>query len=410
MSFGVLGNYILRLKFGEQDVNINPDSIIDFSVVEYLNRFLPSLVFKVKDPSGVLTHFTRMDSQYNVITVTFSLTDSVEESKEMKFRVYRRFPESRFETSGVIQFECLLDVKNAFSPEFERGWSDKSIYEILTQLSEEMGFSENNIDERLNEVYSLVQPGWTNVQFLKYLYGYLSSVNREYAYLAFADCPIVPFRETSGIWGERKRFNFTSLTKLLRQPVKFEFANISERNGDTYPVYTFEMADNLELLGSLGVNNQRFGYFKFETGEYINGNLQLPDVDFVSLSRYFAHDSIKKTEGPTYRYLGRTNDFIKDYTNSVKSKYYKRLNSLVKVWIGTDGIPNASPGDIIKLVYLKSFSGESIFSYQYSGFWLIERVVHNFSGTYYTMLLLTRPGYDTDLNTTFVSSENYRKS
>jgi hypothetical protein len=85
------------------------------------------------------------------------------------------------------------------------------------------------------------------------------------------------------------------------------------------------------------------------------------------------------------------------------------------MWIHSDGNNSVSPGNIVKVVFPETSQkdsisqSDSISSYQYSGFWLVEQVKHRFGSTYTTSLLLTRPGFDTDQTTTFVKAKSIKR-
>ena len=82
---------------------------------------------------------------------------------------------------------------------------------------------------------------------------------------------------------------------------------------------------------------------------------------------------------------------------------------LVKMWITTQGIPNIVPGQVIQTFLSFDQEGGQLASYQFSGLWLVERVVHNFGDHFLTKLLLTRSGIDTDVDNTLLAASNARQ-
>ena len=106
---------------------------------------------------------------------------------------------------------------------------------------------------------------------------------------------------------------------------------------------------------------------------------------------------------------GRGNAFTTDFMGPIKSSYGNRLINLVKMWITTQGLPNAVPGQTVQVFFPHGATGEDLYSYQYSGYWLVERVVHNFGDAFITKLLLTRHGLDTDKETSLLPAIKKKK-
>jgi len=78
------------------------------------------------------------------------------------------------------------------------------------------------------------------------------------------------------------------------------------------------------------------------------------------------------------------------------------------MWITTIGLSNMTPGKVVQVFFPHGADAGNLYSYQYSGYWLVERVVHNIGDTFMTKLLLTRNGLDTDKETTLLKSTNKR--
>lgn len=400
MSLGISGVYQMRLKIGDIDVPITPNNVTRFEITEYLDRFLPTIYINFRDTSGFLTHLTHFDSRYNTLTVSFSNDSNIDAQKDIKFKVFRRKPESIVQMSNDVSINGVLDVKNIFSPNYERGWELKSIEEIINEISAEIGFTTTQINVGLTQPVSIVQPNWTNSQFLNYLCDNVACTNGDFAFFAFVDIP--GFLKT--------RLNFMSLTNLLKQKSVQTFINLSEvKNSDDMPIYSYNIIDSYDLVAHLGIEKQTYGYFDYLTGEYITRTIDLEDADFVSLSNYYAYDSNDSIGGLSQNLIGTTNRFSLDYEPVARGNYYKKINSLVKIWIHSSGTNKINPGNIVKIIFPETSQGESISSYQYSGYWLVEQIKHTFGSTYITSLLLTRPGFDTDQTTTFVKAKKIKK-
>jgi hypothetical protein len=162
---------------------------------------------------------------------------------------------------------------------------------------------------------------------------------------------------------------------------------------DLLPIYNFEGVENFELLNILGIGEQKFTYFNYETGEQIDHDMDL-DAMGVSMTEHVGCDSQIGTEGVSQNTLGRTTDFITDFDSLMQGRYAKKVNSLVKQWVTTRGVTDICCGDIVLVMQSIAADPSAIMDYQHSGYWLVERVVHHISKTYATKMLLTRPGVD----------------
>jgi hypothetical protein len=388
-QLGIAGNYRLRVRIGKQDVTVSPESFTAIDIIEYIDRILPAFTVTFKDARGILTHKTLTDSMHNTMTFSFAMDNETPyEGKDMRFRIYRRKPEMYTEIANMVKFTGLLDVPNVFSPQYQKGWVKTSIQSILEDIGASMGIASYRFDPGLTQVVSIVQPQWNNAMFLQYLADRVAQSFGETGYFAFVDV------DTKG----DPRLNFRSLTSLLKQQAKKVIKMTKMPDGIMMPLYNFEGIDNFEPLNILGIGKQSYSYFNWMTGVQVDDEIPIEEAIFTSLSKYFAHDPTINTVGITQQELGRTNEMVPDWKPVLKGRYYKKINSLVKQWITTMGTTELSCGDLIKVVFTEDPA--EMMNYQYTGFWMIERIVHHISNTYLTKLLVTRPGVDSEVDTT----------
>ena len=71
-----------------------------------------------------------------------------------------------------------------------------------------------------------------------------------------------------------------------------------------------------------------------------------------------------------------------------------------QMWADTWGLQNLQPGTVVLVMFPAGLG--NIADYQYNGLWMVERVLHNFGGSYYTRMLLTRNGMDTSQYTSLL--------
>jgi hypothetical protein len=177
---------------------------------------------------------------------------------------------------------------------------------------------------------------------------------------------------------------------------------------DQRPIFEYYIFDNYKLYGIFGAREQKYSYFDYATSQYISNTERAQN--YTSLSDFFLIDKNDTTDSNEINDTGRSNDFTSDFKGKIKNDYGNRLVSLAKMWITTQGLPNAVPGQIVQLFFPHGVAGDNLYSYQYSGYWLVERVVHNLGDTFLTKLLLTRHGLDTDKSTSLIPATLKKRS
>ena len=393
---GIAGNYQLRIQFGEQDIDWTPMSFTAIEVFEYIDRMLPSFRVTFKDPTGFLTNKLMIDATRGQLRLVFSGAWDMAKEKDMSFRVYRRFAEKLTDVGNIITMTGLLDAPGLFSPSWQRGWSKTAVTAILGQLAAEMKLTNTDFDTFTKPI-TVVQGNWSNITFLQYLANRLVNSNGAGGMFCFVDVPAA--RDGSKASFAGPRLTFKALKSFLtKAPVK-KFQVTKEAAAGNIPIYNFEVVDNFEVLNAIGIGKQVLQYFDYETGMQKDVTVGLDETLAPSLSKYINCDAGLETDGVSMDDIGRTNDFVKDPMPVVRGKYEKRINSLVQQWVTVPGLTDICCGDIVQ-IDPAVVAASDLMSHQYTGRWMVSRIVHHISSTYMTKLLLTRGGIDTDEWTT----------
>jgi hypothetical protein len=242
-----------------------------------------------------------------------------------------------------------------------------------------------------------VQANWSNAQFLQQIAENVSSADQDSNYRCWVSV------ENS----IQNTLNFQSYSDLLNEGIKYVFSFGDESypldtNNPVYPVYNYEIVDNYKYLQILGTQQQSGVYFNYATSQWVNPVIPLQDIE--SLTPYFMVDSNDPVIDQQYTYTGMSNSLTPDFYGKINSVYETRLNNLVKIWITTWGNFEIRPGDLIQLE-VPSDPSNSL-NYQYSGYWLVERIVLSFDDTLRMKLLLTRSGVTTTAKTTLIPATN----
>ena len=107
---------------------------------------------------------------------------------------------------------------------------------------------------------------------------------------------------------------------------------------------------------------------------------------------------------------GRTNDFDGEFQGWAEGSYANRLVDLVQMWITTQGLPNALPGQTVQIFFPQGAASNNLYSYMAQGFYLVKSVVHNCGSIFTTKLLLTRQGVDTNVSTSLLPATTYKRN
>lgn len=390
-------NYYLLLKFGDKLVPVNPSVLKELTIIQNYNHFLPEIRLKLVDNSGFLTHVFPFDRSMSKIFVEIGESPNSINKNSFEFLVYERQPEGdRSLPSGLYDITGLLNIENMFLPNQTRSFNQNVKTTLETIAKTELKTDKSEVSVSLDYTKNLIQPSLSNIEFFKYLKENLIGSNKESNFKCF-------IKNNLG----KSVFTFKSTTEMIKDQVKFKFVLTDKQYQDRLPILSYAIYDNYMVYGSFAGKKQSYGYYDYENSQYINADEQAGD--FFSLTDYFAIDQNDSDGSVTYLDTGRSNDFTSDFKGRVRSSYHERLLSLNKMWITTIGLPNANPGQTVEIFFPYGVSSPGVYSYQYSGYWLVEKVVHSLSDIFITKLLLTRNGIDTDRGNTLVKATNKKK-
>ena len=391
-------DFHLEVKIGADRLPLSYQHIEEFYIVQDLNKFLPSFRFKIRDAEGYLSHLVPFDRKANTITVVLGSGPIIEGTTEYKFKVYRRFPTS----DDIYDVEGLLDVEGLFAPLRTRGLSGVIRDNLSAIAVDELGLDEADVSASLDYSKNIVQPSWSNADLLRYLESNLLGLQDDAGYFCYVCCK------------KRKRILvFKTVKDFYSQRVKYNYINTfdpqqDEDSGEVrYPIFEYKAYDNYKVIGDL--KRQDYSYFDYDNSEFKVDSIDVKDNvvsqdDYYSLTKYFLIDKDDVEDSGVGIAAGRGNDFSPNFKGRIKGNYYKRLNSLSKFWITSLGLEDIYPGDIVRIQFLDDPS--MMMSYQYHGFWMVERVIHMIGYQFATRLLLTRSGMNTMETTSLLEANS----
>jgi len=401
MSCKLIGNYSVVLRFGDDDVSINPTTIEEFTIVQDMNKLLPVFRIRLKDAMGIFTHILPSDRTKSKVYIQVSYDNENDlaqkaNTNEFNFCVYRRKPIYRFSTVTTYDIEGILDIDKLLVPNYTRARYD-TIRDFLAEMVEDdFGISNYEIDASLSVKTKILQPNWTNAQMINWLKDNAKGLKDQVAFRAFIKCQ-----------RGKPVFVFKSLETLYASPIGYKFVVNDKPYQDYNEVFKYRIFDNYKTLGTFGSKRQQYSYFDYDESEWISDYYEIKD--FYSLTDYFLVDGSDSTDSDSIQFLGTNNEFTNDFEGKVKANYFDRLAQLIYMWIDSKGLPNICPGDVVMVVFPQSTVG-GMFTYQHSGYWLVEKVVHSIGNTFLTKLLLSRNGIDTQVKNSLVPATRKRQT
>lgn len=367
---------------------VNP--ILEFYIIQDLNRFLPTFRLKFRDIEGRYSNLTPYDKRQSNIRVTFNRNNNVEGAAVFDFDVYRQFPSS----DDICDLSGVLQINNFFKPNKIRGFSGNLIDNISSIAIDELGVDEVDISASLNFDKDFIQSNVSNIELLKYLRDNLIGLQSEAPYFCYITCKNIGSKT-------KKVLVFKSLKEFYSKKLKYTFSDSPALSYDektkeiTYPILDYKVYDNYKILDTLGSKQINYSYFDYNTGVYKIKDMSVKDNaissdDYYSLTEYFSIDLESTNDNIILSATGRGNSFTSDFKGRSKGEFFRRINNLSKFWVTSVGLEDINPGDVVRLQFLKN--SKTMLSQQYHGFWMVERVIHLFGDQFGTRLLLTRNG------------------
>ena len=385
-------NYVLRVRFGGADIPLDISQIKEFAIIQDMNRFLPALRLNISDATGGYAHILPFDRKMSVIDIDMMRSLDSDISTSFQFMVYRRFPEMNYGAGCNYNIAGLLNFEDLFSRNYSRGFKG-SIKDTLTTIAlQDLKLDKVEISDSLNKDKVILQPYWSTAKLLNFLKHTLVGLNDEGGYVCF-------IKVVEG----KTVFVFKSYNDLLSGQIKYKFVINDKSVKDYIPVVDYSIYDNYKVCGILGGKKKKYSYYDNEQGFQIENDVDTTKLK--SLNEYFLIDNNDSEYGAILLDNGRTNDYDESFIGSVKADYYENLMGLTKMWITTWGLEDLYPGDAVSVLFGQGIHSGEIYSYQYSGNWLVEKVVNTFGSTFKSKVLLTRSGIDTDMDTTLMKAK-----
>lgn len=378
-------SFSIRVQVGDSDLPLSLSALRECTIVQDMYNLLPSFRFRVTDSEGTLTHLVPFDQSSHKFYMEIKREGLDKGLNSFNFLAFRKRPISERNEAAIFDVSGLLDLEQAFM--YETKSYNGAIQTTIESIGSDLGVDEVDISPTLSYSKLLVNPGWNRLQFLNYLKKTISGKSGQGGYQCF-----IKRKE------EKTVLVFRTLEELINTGIVQNLVIGEAPYEDCVPVHDYEIFDNYKVLTFFGGKVQDYSYFDYFNNSYAQKSLGIDN--YLSLTEYFLLDRDDIEYNDYISRLGRNNEYNRTYEGKAKSSYYNRLTNLSKMWAFTWGLPNISPGDTVELVFGKGLGQGNMLAYQYSGYWLVEKVVHTVGDAFLTKLLLTRNGMDTSIDTT----------
>lgn len=368
----------------------NFDSVLAFdiravSIIETMMSSTPYLQLDFVDGGGYLmSKFPVLPDDEFILT--YGLSTNSPHVSRFKISTIEYDSMSSSDTGSVTVSTSLLhnNWDKIFKKSHKRSWKNKSYGDVITELAEEIGFDEIDVEPTLN-TYDIIQPYWTNAQFIRWISE--NSINEEdiggYLYGMTADNNFF-FKTYDSIYSQASG----TVTKYLYDPS-------GAADGIEHKGFNDITINNryMPVLSHNGFGTEST-YFDYNTKQYVNKTELITDMNDRQLSDWY-YLAKSHNEASSF-YDGGRNMYS---GNNVKNKILKSTNSVHQMSIYVSGDPDAHIGDIIELdiPVAKNFdpAEDGFINQQYSGYWMIWKVVQEFDihqRRYLSKLYLSRSG------------------
>ena len=379
----VKGNYYLRLKIGSMDILAGAGNLYTLQIFQSIDRLVPYMHIELQDTGGILTQLSVGDENDSIITIGVKEANA-SMADEYSFKIIKRDSIGN-PSDSVFSIYAILNSVRLYKPSYCRGFVGYTLDSILNKIKSETAADDIVIDSTIKRRINIVQPNKPNAWFLNYLSNVLYGDSGEGAYF-------INYILDSG----KVKLRCVSLNYFLTQPVKKKFVLNHDYYEDASPVFDYEFVEDATAISLFGTGKQKYRYFDFDNGEYRSGDLTINNVGLLSLTPYFLVEENDILSSYDYVF-GRNTDII-NARYKAEGRYRKKLMSLSQLWVTTMGDTSLLPGDIIEIDCLQGLLREDPQIWRMSGKWMIRRIIHVVDNEFYTRLLLTRAGIETDVN------------
>lgn len=335
----------------------------------------PFLVLRMQDSVGDLISHTYIspDADYDLYIGESQLSNT-KSSFSLSVNNMENINKGKVE-NVAIDLTFVNSKWNKFlSANHSRSWKDKRYSEVVADITGMNDYS-SDIEDTLGK-FDVIQPNWTTIKFIRWLAKQAINVDGVggYEYGLTSDDKLI-FKSLDTLYSARPKKVLMLSTPNNDFNLFFDQFNIRQ---DYAPMITH------------GAGGIAYTYFDYDTKTFVTGSKKISDSNTRQLSDWAyiseEHNNANKV------YCGGRDTHTPSVT---ESKVLNVANSIQKLSLTTHGDTTLHIGDIIEIVIPSSEFSKTILAEQYSGFWMIGKLMHSIDfeeKTFQTSLTLIRAG------------------
>jgi len=351
------GKYYLRFE-SLHDSLMHITDIKSFSIIEDIDTASSVLSIKMIDGLGDLINrsYISPDSTYDLF-IGKSSQDNDKSSFSLSVTEMQNMSVGKTENVAMDVNFISNTWNKLIKTTHSRSWNNKKYSYVVNKIAEEIGFDNIEVEETIGQ-FNIIQPDWTNFHMLKWISK--NAINQ------------------NGIGGYEigVKFNgdffFKTIDTIKNNKPKKTFYMSAPKDGEEFFKNILIKQDYVPVLqqGGFGLD---YYYFDYDTKKYINKKRKYSDSDEKQLSDWAFIATSHELADKRF-YGGR--DILTQ--NVVDSKISNVTNSVQKITIVVEGDVNLHIGDIVSLLIPNTEFSNEIVNENYSGYWMISRIAHQF--------------------------------
>jgi hypothetical protein len=371
------------------------------TVTQSIGALSPIVVVTFTDIGGDLFNHLKPDMA-DVFTLKF--IRAKDNQVEIKLKIVNvEYTGTVLGSSGNVEFRLTLMGENWYEMnalKFNRGWSDKLISDVVSDVVSVGKFRDVKIHQTKNRSKSVVQPHSTNVDFLKWLktQAISNTVDGHYCFGVNYDNQFFFKNISQHIIDYRPRIrNNEIITFTLAAPEDNVIDAVrSKNNNNEIPAYFlgFSGETNYSEIVRGTVSGGKVSYVDFETGQYKTKNISLESLDANTLSDKTSLHAMHQSNN-NFKFFGSDSQFER----KARVKQSEELFNSIAFKLVTEGAPNLSIFDLVYVdVNNTTVTATSSKNSIHSGYYIVKNAITAFSFsntvTMSTTMTLSRHGYN----------------
>lgn len=402
--------YVRLSIVSDSDVSLNVFEPTGIVVEEAFGKPFVDCKVSFIDTLGSLTNDKILEGDY-LFKLLIGKSPEDFQTYDLKLRSYSGANRNQGESAN---YETEIHLVSSFWQTMchdkpVKGWRNKKYSDAIKEIVESCGIENYTVSDTKRSQDTIIQPYWTNHEMIQWMAERSHGVNGStfFTYGAMAN----------------GMFFYCSFDDMIDGiiPNMYEFQSIEPRNlvlgGDPFTgdenkyrrLKDLKIVSNYSQKMSSGASGVDYGYYDYDTREYVTGTKTYTNSDERQLSDWAYMSESQETIGSFY-FGGRDSRKTEDIASH---KVSKAVNGLMDVITSTEGLSDIQIGEKVNVkIPVNPEQFEVMFNEAFSGNYIVsrKRSVYNLkNNTADTVFRITRQGVNGTTVDTLVQSKVGKK-